>query len=448
MTRTILSFAARLAGHSLAALTLTLTLAAAQSPQLRIFQLDVEQADAALIVSPNTNTLVIDTGLGIGSAQRIKALMDKLGITKIDHLVTSHYHSDHYGGVPALVTSQGVTVVKAYDRGAKDHLGSKTNVPDFKAYETNLGNRAIGLKPGDKIDLDPAMTVTCVASSGAVMGEQNPVLNSNENRENDNSVALLIEFAGFRYFTGGDIQRHSETNIAARHLVRNVDACKASHHGSETSSSQELMSDLKPTVIVISNGDHAGFNHPRQVVLNLYNAMSPPPKVFQTNKYTKGAPGGNVLPAFIGDVGLPNEDGTILITVAPSTAPFFVSWRSSVLPFGIKDTTVSSSVVIESLLPRPPGPDSVNEQVTVRNRGTVTLSMGGWVLRDESGKVWKLDSIGNLNPGESKPVQRNGMAMSLKDNGDTVFLIAPDGNKKDEYQYTGSQEGVLIATGH
>ncbi len=41
MNRTLLSFAKRLVGHSLVTLTLTLTLAAAQSPQLRIYQIDV-----------------------------------------------------------------------------------------------------------------------------------------------------------------------------------------------------------------------------------------------------------------------------------------------------------------------------------------------------------------------------------------------------------------------
>jgi competence protein ComEC len=238
MTRTIASFATRLTGHSLAALTLTLTLAAAQSPQLRIYQLDVEQADAALVISPNTNTLVIDTGLSGKSAERIKALMDKLGITKIDHLVTSHYHEDHFGDVPALLTNLNVSVVNAYDRGKEhvDHTGI------FNAYEANLGHRAVALKPDDKINLDPAMTVTCIASSGRVRGGQNPAPSSDEN---DNSVALLIEFAGFRYFTGGDIERHTETNIAARHLVLNVDAYKASHHGSDTSSSLEIMGGPK-----------------------------------------------------------------------------------------------------------------------------------------------------------------------------------------------------------
>src|SRR5690242_4232201 len=82
------SFLAKWISNTLTVLTLTLSLAAAQSPQLRIYQIDVEQADSALLVSPNTNTLMIDTGLGSGSAQRIKALMNKLGLTKIDHLVT------------------------------------------------------------------------------------------------------------------------------------------------------------------------------------------------------------------------------------------------------------------------------------------------------------------------------------------------------------------------
>src|SRR5947208_1504558 len=118
MTRTIASFAIRLTGHSLAALTLTLTLAAAQSPKLRIYRIDVEQADSARLVSPNTNTL---------------------------------------------------------------------------------------------------MTVTCVASSGAVIGEQNPTQISDEN---DNSVALLITFGGFRYFTGGDIERHNESTCCGPHLKR------------------------------------------------------------------------------------------------------------------------------------------------------------------------------------------------------------------------------------
>jgi hypothetical protein len=74
--------------------------------------------------------------------------------------------------------------------------------------------------------------------------------------------------------------------------------------------------------------------------------------------------------------------------------------------------------------------------------------MAGWVLRDKSGTIWQLGSLGALNPGESKTIQRNGMAMSLSDGEDTISLIAPDGGRKDEYHYTSSQEGVLIATGH
>jgi len=121
--------------------------------------------------------------------------MGKLGITEIDHVVTSHYHQDHFGGLPELLTNLNVNVVNAYDRGKEhvDHTGI------FNAYEVNLGHRAVALKPGDKINLDPAMTVTCIASSGGVIGQQNPTPSTDEN---DNSVALLIEFGGFRYLHG------------------------------------------------------------------------------------------------------------------------------------------------------------------------------------------------------------------------------------------------------
>jgi hypothetical protein len=50
------------------------------------------------------------------------------------------------------------------------------------------------------------------------------------------------------------------------------------------------MVDLRPGVIVISNGSHGGHKHPRQVTLNTYHALTPPPRVFQTNKCLEPLP--------------------------------------------------------------------------------------------------------------------------------------------------------------
>jgi beta-lactamase superfamily II metal-dependent hydrolase len=64
------------------------------------------------------------------------------------------------------------------------------------------------------------------------------------------SVALLINYRGFKAFFGGDIHAHTEGKIAQRDLVLDVDYYKGDHHGSHTSSSLAFMTDLKPSVVV------------------------------------------------------------------------------------------------------------------------------------------------------------------------------------------------------
>ena len=70
--------------------------------------------------------------------------------------------------------------------------------------------------------------VTCISSSGVVIGEENPTTGVDEN---DMSIALLITYGNFRYFMGGDIERETEGDIAERDLVMDVDMYQADHHG-------------------------------------------------------------------------------------------------------------------------------------------------------------------------------------------------------------------------
>ena len=73
--------------------------------------------------------------------------------------------------------------------------------------------------PGDTINLDPSVTVRCIAASGAVLGA--PTTTSDD--ENDLSVSLLIEFAGFKAFFGDDTHSPIEDLIGAEHLAQDVD---------------------------------------------------------------------------------------------------------------------------------------------------------------------------------------------------------------------------------
>ena len=92
---------------------------------LRISHIDVEQADAALIIMPNGKTLLVDSGKN-RQGSRIKAVMDLAGVTRIDAFVNSHYHEDHFGGIDDLV-KMGVSVLETYDRGKKEFVDEEEN---------------------------------------------------------------------------------------------------------------------------------------------------------------------------------------------------------------------------------------------------------------------------------------------------------------------------------
>ena len=381
-----------------------------------------------------------------GHGARIRAVMATAGVTRIDHFVATHYHEDHYGGIDDLV-ALGVAVTNAYDRGEKDELGAgKQAEPTFVGYQAAVGSRAEQLDRGETIPLDPAMTVTCVASGGMVIGELNPTVGTDEN---DMSVALLVQFGDFRYFVGGDIELTTEGKIAARDLVLDVDLYQANHHGSHTSSSLAFIQDMVPTVVIISNGNNATYEHPRQHTLNQLATLDPQPTVFQTNKYLKGGAGGNVPDVRIADPQTVDQDGTILVTVTLATGEFVLTYPDTERRFSIKARggTAPGSIVIESLLPNPVGDENVLEEVTIRNAGGTTVTLAGWMLRDAHGHALSLDSLGQIAPGQSLTIRRNGAAMSQNNTGDTITVFGPSNQPGDSFTYSTTTEGVRIVTG-
>src|SRR5215510_8459834 len=73
--------------------------------KLDIYVVDVEGGNATLIVSPQGESLLIDTGnagAAVRDAERIMAAANDAKLQHIDHLITTHWHGDHYGGMAEL----------------------------------------------------------------------------------------------------------------------------------------------------------------------------------------------------------------------------------------------------------------------------------------------------------------------------------------------------------
>jgi len=75
---------------------------------LDIYVVDVEGGNATLFVSPSGQSFLIDTGNGgmgaVRDAGRIFDAAKDTGLTQIDHLITTHWHGDHYGGLADLAS--------------------------------------------------------------------------------------------------------------------------------------------------------------------------------------------------------------------------------------------------------------------------------------------------------------------------------------------------------
>ncbi len=437
-------FARRIVAITLFACLFSWTLARGQS--LRIYHVDVEQADATLFVSPGGNTLLVDGGKN-GHGDRIEAVMDRAGVSAIDHFVATHYHEDHYGGIDDIV-ADGIEVRQAYDRGDKAFLPqSKLQQRTYIDYQRAVGSMAEHITRGEPVDLDPDLSVVCISSGGVVLGEEPPVPGKHEN---DLSVSLLIQYGDFRYFIGGHIAAATEHKIAQRDLVRNVDVYQANHHGSHTSSARPFMEDLNPSVIVISNGNTSRYKHRRKVTLETFASLPSDPLVLQTNKYLHGSTvAGNVADEFIGDPESVDKDGTIEIVVPADADEYMVSYEGHHHTIAVKNRgEAGAPVVIESVLPNPVGSDRMLEEITLRNDGTQSVDIIDWILSDESGRIWTLAATDEIPAGEAITVVRRGMDMSLNNDGDTVQLTDSRGHTRDTFSYEESSEGERILTGH
>src|SRR5688572_27261198 len=99
---------ALLASLSVAALCATGLVAQPASKTLSIYVVDVEGGNATLFVAPSGQSVLIDTGNGGTAAardvDRIMAAVKDAGVSQIDHLITTHWHGDHFGGMSELAT--------------------------------------------------------------------------------------------------------------------------------------------------------------------------------------------------------------------------------------------------------------------------------------------------------------------------------------------------------
>lgn len=227
---------------------------------LEVHFINVEQSVATLVVAPSGETMLVDSGHYNDDGEHVVDYLERHGIDRIDHLVTSHGDADHIGGHAAVIETyeterEGIGAV--YDSGLAHTSQTYANYLD--AVETH-GVDLFEVREGDSIPFGDAVEVT--------------VLNPPEDPGTDlhaAGVVLAVEFGETRYLTTGD----AETEVEQRLLDRwdealDADLYHAGHHGSSTSSSAPFLDAVDPETALVSSALDSQYGHPHDEILERF----------------------------------------------------------------------------------------------------------------------------------------------------------------------------------
>lgn len=149
---------------------------------------------------------------------------------------------------------------------------------------------------------------------------------------------------------------------------------------------------------------------------------------------------------FIADLVPAGQDGDIVLTVN-ADGSYAANYRGITRSFQSKprSATPAPTVSILSLLPNPVGEDRDLEDAELRNNSGTAVDLAGWFLRDRSGRVWALASLGQVSAGSTATIRRGGMAMSLDNGGDEVELLNNLGAVVYRLNYGATAESVRVS---
>ena len=266
----------------------------APSRNLEIYWIDTEGGAATLFVSPSGESMLIDTGYPDGDrdATRINAAARAAGLSQIDHLVISHYHRDHVGGLPAL--TKLIPIGRYYGPNDKIEL---VNREWYESYTAASAGKRTSVNPGDAIPFKDVQVVVVSANEKFIGqpvsgGGPNPLCANAADMspggfENSRMVGLKLSYGKFTYLNLIDLDWHSELQLVCPvNKLGKVTLYQTNRHGSDVGGAPAFLGAILPQVVVANNGPKKGLGVGDKRIQPIVDMARPAP-AYETSSYLR-----------------------------------------------------------------------------------------------------------------------------------------------------------------
>ena len=235
---------------------------------LEVHYIDVGQGDCIFIESDGQNML-IDCGESSESDEVISYLQNH-NVSKLDYVIGTHPHSDHMGGMSAIVDNFEIS--DFYMPYLPDD-----DIPTTKYFEkllVSLENKNLEIKNpsvNDKLKLGSADILVVAPNS------------KEYSNTNNYSIGIILTHGENSFIFTGDAEKLAEEEMVESSLLKDIDVYKAGHHGSSTSSSEKFLDVIKPEYAVIMCGEGNSYNHPNDDAVERIEKYVPEENIFRTD---------------------------------------------------------------------------------------------------------------------------------------------------------------------
>lgn len=232
---------------------------------LELTAIDVNQGDSLLLVFPDRETMLIDAGGFPGMERMARKPQVDIGedvvspylwsrrIRHLDYAVLTHGHSDHMGGLAAILDNF---------RPRALWIGAEPETAEWKVIEQHAAADHIPILP-----LHRTSTPIRIGGTQVRVLAPAPDYVPGETATNDDSLVLEVSYGHRSILLTGDAEKPIERDMVTNAQLRPVTLLKVGHHGSRTSSSEEFLDQITPQFAIISDGYKNQFHHPHPDVL-------------------------------------------------------------------------------------------------------------------------------------------------------------------------------------